>query len=175
MKIGVLSDTHGRLESRVLEAFRGVDRIFHAGDIGSDDILLELSALAPVTAVLGNNDGFPLVGRLREAEWLEAEGVRFLIVHQVGSPERLAPLARKLIEAGRPGVVVFGHTHRPCDRVVGGVRFFNPGGAGPRRFSLARTVAILEVLRSRLKARFVDLDPPPAGGKGPLSPRSGYP
>lgn len=171
----MISDTHSRLESRALEAFEGVDRIFHAGDIGSEEVLLELSAVAPVTAVVGNTDTFPLVGRLRESEWVEAGGLRFLILHQVGSPERPAPSARKLIEAGRPGVVVFGHTHVPCDRVVGAVRFFNPGGSGPRRFGLPRTVAILEIARGRVLARFVDLDPPPAGGKRPFSPRSGCP
>jgi uncharacterized protein len=158
MKIGVISDTHGRLESRVLEAFQGAERIFHAGDVGSEEIITELSAVAPVTAVWGNTDGFPLAGRLKEAEWVEAEEVRFLILHQVGSPERPTEFARKLIEEGRPGMVIFGHTHSPCDRIVGGVRYFNPGGSGPRRFGLPRTIAILKVRGSRVDARLLDLD-----------------
>jgi putative phosphoesterase len=160
MRIGVISDTHGRLEARALESFGGVERIFHAGDVGSEEILAKLASLAPVTAVLGNVDG-PSFAGLKEAEWAEAEGVRFLIFHQLGTPERPTPKARRLIREGRPGMVIFGHTHSPCDRVVEGVRFFNPGGSGPRRFSLPRTVAILEVSGARVEARFVDLDARP--------------
>ncbi|HMC82257.1 MAG TPA: metallophosphoesterase family protein, partial [Candidatus Polarisedimenticolia bacterium] len=79
MRIGVISDTHGRLDSQVLEEFRSVARILHAGDVGSEEVLLELSAVAQVIAVRGNVDGFPLTTRLREAEVVELAGVRLLI------------------------------------------------------------------------------------------------
>ena len=167
MRVGVISDTHGRLESRALEAFEGVARILHAGDVGSPEVLSELAVLAPVTAVLGNTDGFPLAERLRPVEVLDLSGIRFLITHQVKSPESPGEDVARLIEKHRPAVVVFGHTHAPCDRVAGGVRFFNPGGAGPRRFGLPRTVAILELGPSGVKSRFVNLDGPgPSGPEG---------
>jgi len=159
MKIGVLSDTHGRLESRVLEIFRGVRRILHAGDVGNDEVLTELSALAPVTAVLGNTDGFPLSQRLRPVEVLDLAGVRVLIVHDVGRPESPSEVAQRLIREHHPGLVVFGHTHAPYDRVVKGVRFFNPGGSGPRRFALPRTVALMEFTSTGLHTHFIELDP----------------
>jgi len=159
MKIGVISDTHGRLDPRVMEVFRGVDRILHAGDVGGEEILVELGALAPVTAVAGNTDGFPLAERLRETEILDLGGLRVLLTHQVGDPERPSAPLVSLMETTRPGLVVFGHTHAPFDQLIRGVRFFNPGGAGPRRFSLPRTVALLELGPAvGIEARFIPLD-----------------
>jgi putative phosphoesterase len=160
MRIGVISDTHGRLEARVLDLFQGVDRILHAGDVGTEEVLETLESVAPVTAVYGNVDGMPLVERLREAECFEEAGLRFLILHQIGSPERLAESARLRIRERRPDVMVFGHTHAVCDRVVDGIRFLNPGGSGPRRFGLPRTVALLEANRGEIAVRFVEIDPP---------------
>ena len=159
MRIGVLSDTHGRLDSSVLEIFRGVDRILHAGDIGGDEILTELGTVAPVTAVYGNTDDFPLLTQLRESEVLDLGGRRVVLTHQIGQPDRLSPRVSGLIRELRPALVVFGHTHAPCDRIVGGVRYLNPGAAGPRRFSLPRTVALLELEESdRIQVRFMPLD-----------------
>jgi hypothetical protein len=65
-----------------------------------------------------------------------------------------------------PKVVVFGHTHAPFDRVLDGVRFFNPGGSGPRRFGLPRSVALMEVTAAGVEARFVDLDDGSPGARG---------
>lgn len=166
MKIGLISDTHGRLDSRVVEAFAGVDRILHAGDVGGPEILTELSAVAPVTAVAGNTDGFSLAGQLRAWEALVLGGVRFLLIHQVGRPEKPGPGIRRLIDGQRPEVLVFGHTHAPFDRVIEGVRFFNPGGAGPPRFRLPRTVALMEVSSTGIHPRHLLLEadrPDPEG------------
>ena len=159
MRIGILSDTHGRLDAIVLEIFQGVDRILHAGDIGGEEILEELGTVAPVTAVYGNTDGFPMVSKLKASEILEFERERIVLTHQVGHPERLSPEVMDLIEECRPTLVVFGHTHAPFNGVVGGVRFLNPGAAGPRRFSLPRTVALLELgPPDGFQTRFVPLD-----------------
>jgi uncharacterized protein len=159
MRIGILSDTHGRLDSIVLEIFQGVDRILHAGDIGGEEILEELRSVAPVTAVSGNTDGFPLVSTLKASEILEFQPERIVLTHQIGHPERLSPEASELVKEFRPTLVVFGHTHSPLNRVVRGVRFLNPGAAGSRRFSLPRTVALLEVGPSEgVQVQFVPLD-----------------
>jgi uncharacterized protein len=159
MRIGVLSDTHGRLDPIVLEIFRGVDRILHAGDIGEVDILVDLGSVAPVTAVHGNADDFPLRSAYKSFQTLDLISERVLLTHQIGHPERPSAEARDLLQKWRPTLVVFGHTHAPLDRLVGGVRYLNPGAAGPRRFSLPRTVALLELGPPEgVKVRFIPLD-----------------
>ena len=88
MRIGVISDTHGLLRPEVFEVFAEVDQILHAGDIGPADLLIELEAIAPVTAVYGNTDGWDLKARLPQVAELELEGIRIVVTHgnQFGSP-----------------------------------------------------------------------------------------
>lgn len=144
MRLGIISDTHGLLRPEVFETFREVDRILHAGDIGSLDLLAELEAIAPVTAVWGNTDGFDLRGRVPEVVETEIDGFRFLLIHghQFGSPtpealNRAHPAAE---------VILFGHTHRPLLTIVDQVvTVMNPGGAGRRRFDLPASVGIMEL------------------------------
>jgi uncharacterized protein len=157
MKIGIISDTHGLLRAQVFDVFQGVEHILHAGDVGDDDILTELEAIAPVTAVWGNVDGWELRGRVPEVARVELGGVSVVMLHgmQLGSPtpEKAA--------AAHPdaGLVVFGHSHRPLIRQVGSVLAVNPGSAGPRRFKDPVTVALAELADGRATARLVDLDP----------------
>lgn len=157
MRIGIISDTHGLLRAQVFELFAGVGHILHAGDVGDADILTELEAIAPVTAVWGNVDGWDLRGRVPEVARLELGGVRIAMLHgmQLGTPtpEKAA--------AAHPdaGLVVFGHSHRPLVRQVGSVLAVNPGSAGPRRFKDPVTVALAELADGRATARLVDLDP----------------
>jgi uncharacterized protein len=157
MRIGIISDTHGLLRAQVFEVFEGVEHIVHAGDVGNGDILTELEAIAPVTAVWGNVDGWEIRKRVPEVARVELGGVRIVVVHgmQLGSPtpEKAA--------AAHPdaGLVVFGHSHRPVIRQVGPVLAVNPGSAGPRRFKDPVTVAIAELEDGRATARLVDLDP----------------
>lgn len=144
MRLGLISDTHGLLRPEVFEAFRDVDRILHAGDIGPRDILMALEAIAPVTAVWGNTDGFALRGAVPEVVETELDGFRLALVHghQLGvpTPERLC---QAYPEAE---IIVFGHTHRPLLTVVDQVvTVVNPGGAGHRRFDLPASVGIMEL------------------------------
>lgn len=144
MRVGVIADTHGLLRPEVFEVFQGVEHILHAGDIGGEDILTDLEALAPVTAVWGNTDGWELRARLPEVARPELEGFEFVVLHghQLGSPTPEA------LHAAYPDAlgIIYGHTHRPLltliDRVV---TVMNPGGAGRRRFDLPPSVGILEV------------------------------
>jgi len=144
MRLGIIADTHGLLRPEVFPAFRGVDRILHAGDVGRADILTELEAVAPVTAVWGNTDGFDLRRALPEIVEIEIEGFRFLLIHghQLG-----VPTPQKLNRAYPDAeVIVFGHTHKPLLTVVDlVVTVMNPGGAGPRRFDLPASVGIMEL------------------------------
>lgn len=140
MKIGLISDTHGLLRPEVFRALEGVDHILHAGDVGDAEILVELRAIAPLTAVWGNTDGWEIRERVPETARLELGGRTVVVTHghPFGSPTPAA-LAEAHPDAE---LVVFGHSHRPVIRRVGRVLAVNPGSAGPRRFSLPVTVAI---------------------------------
>lgn len=144
MRLGIISDTHGLLRPQVFEVFREVDHILHAGDVGPADILTELEAIAPVTAVFGNTDDWDLRSKLPEIVETRIEGFDFLLIHghQFGSPT-----AEQLHEAYPVAeVIIFGHTHRPLLTTVDlVVTAMNPGGAGHRRFNLQPSVGILEL------------------------------
>jgi uncharacterized protein len=141
MRIGLISDTHGNLRPGVFDALEGVDLILHAGDVGSRDIIVELEAVAPVYAVLGNTDVFALWPGAGELVRLEVEGSRIVLVHghRLGSPtpERLAA------EYPDADIIVYGHTHRQRVDEVAGCLVVNPGAAGPPRFNLRPAVAVL--------------------------------
>jgi putative phosphoesterase len=158
MRLGVIADTHGQLRAEVFDVFAGVDHILHGGDIGPADLLAELEALAPVTAVYGNTDGFDLRARLPQVARIELDGFRIVVTHgdQFGSPTP-AKLNAAFPEAE---ILVFGHTHRPLLTVVDQVvTVMNPGGAGPRRFDLPASVGIMELEPGiPPRARLVPLD-----------------
>ncbi|MGH7562672.1 MAG: metallophosphoesterase family protein [Gemmatimonadales bacterium] len=144
MRLGIIADTHGLLRPEVFDVFGGVDHILHAGDVGPPALLDELAAIAPVTAVWGNCDGFDVRARVPEVVQTRIEGFDFLVVHghQVGvpTPEKLH-LAYPDAE-----IIVFGHTHRPLLTIVDEVvTVMNPGGAGARRFDLPASVGIMEL------------------------------
>lgn len=144
MRVGLISDTHGRLRPEVFRRFDGVDRIVHAGDIGPADLLIDLEAIAPVTAVYGNADGFDVRERVPEIAELDLAGLAVVVMHghQLGSP------TPEGLRAARPGadVIVYGHTHRPLvDESAGGALVVNPGAAGAARFGIPPSLGILTV------------------------------
>jgi putative phosphoesterase len=143
LKIGLISDTHGKLRTQVLELFEGVDVILHAGDIGDLGIISELETLAPVHAVHGNTDDHDVRARYGESVELELAGVKILITHGhlFGSPTPLL-LRRSFPNAD---VVVYGHTHVPLIDREAKPLLINPGAAGPARFRLKPSIALLEV------------------------------
>jgi putative phosphoesterase len=143
MRVGVISDTHGRLRPAVFRHFESVEHILHAGDIGGRDILDELGAIAPVHAVFGNTDGMETRGIVEAVVEIDLAGHAIVVMHghQLGSPTP-AGLARAF---PRAGIVVFGHTHRPLEERIGGQLFINPGGAGAPRFGLTPSIGILEL------------------------------
>ena len=153
MKIGLISDTHNHLDPRVPEIFAGVDHILHAGDVGLSLILAELEQIAPVTAVLGNNDSnLPIP----ETAVVLLGGKKFL-VHHIVTPGYGPPYIQARIEAEAPDVVVFGHTHKTFVQQFGPTLFFNPGYAGQPRFKLERAVALMEISPAGITHRFVPL------------------
>jgi putative phosphoesterase len=157
MRIGVISDTHGLVRPEVFEAFKSVDHILHAGDIGGEDVLAELRAIAPVTACAGNIDGFRC-GDASESARIALGGVRFFITHILDRPRKPRREVVTALAADPADVVLFGHSHLPHDERIGEVRYFNPASAGPRRFDYPVSVGIIEVEQGRASARHVPLD-----------------
>jgi putative phosphoesterase len=146
----LISDTHGLLRPEAIEFLRGSDFIVHAGDICAPEILSRLGALAPVTAVKGNNDRGPWADALRSTEILRVGAVTICVVHD------LADLDVDLSSAG-VRVVVSGHSHKPHIEERNGVLFVNPGSAGPRRFRLPIAAAELLVEGESVTVRITEL------------------
>jgi uncharacterized protein len=157
VKLGIISDTHGLLRAEVFEVFAGVDHILHAGDFGELGILDELAAIAPVTGVWGNVDGWEVRARVPEVAEVELDGARVVVLHgmQLGSPTPEKAAAAYPDAA----LVVFGHSHRPVIRQVGGVLAVNPGSAGRPRFRDPVTLALAEIVDGKVTAHLVQLDP----------------
>lgn len=152
--VGLISDTHGLVRPEVFAALAGVELVLHAGDVGGDDILAELSAIAPVRAVYGNTDPPGEPG-------LEAERVVTLggvSVHVSHGHELGRPTPERLLAAYPQDVLVYGHTHRQLVARAGGGRLVvNPGAAGARRFDLVPCVARLTIAGERAEVALVEL------------------
>ena len=160
MKIVALSDTHAprRWRScppRVAAHLRGADLILHAGDVCTAGVLDELSAFAPVRAVLGNNDGPDVAAwGAPESVQLDLDGLQVAMIHDSGQAAgRIARMRRRFPGAG---LVVFGHSHIPLDQYGGGLRIFNPGSPTDRRRQPHGTIGLLTISAGRLQqARIV--------------------
>lgn len=153
IRIGLISDTHGQLRADVHRALAGVSMILHAGDVCGDEILDELNRIAPTLAVFGNCDA-PDDPRLVERLDVEIGGVRIHVSH---GHELGRPGSAKVAAAYDADVCVYGHTHRQSLERVGERLVVNPGAAGPRRFDLVPTVAILMISDGRAEAELVTL------------------
>ncbi len=136
MAIGVLADTHGLLRPEALRALRGVTHILHAGDVGDSSVLEELRIIAPVSAIRGNIDEHGPCSRLPATEAVELAGRSFYMLHDRHDLD-LDPAAAGF------AAVISGHTHKPLIEWRQDVLYFNPGSAGPRRFSLPITLGML--------------------------------
>lgn len=144
LTLGIISDTHGWLDPAVAEAFAGVDHILHAGDIGQEEVLEQLEAIAPTTAVRGNIDGGPL--RFLPLEVVETFGAtRVAMRHIAGSPKRPNKATRELLGRHRPDVLLVGHSHIPVVARLHGTLWINPGAAGRQGFHDERFAALLHV------------------------------
>jgi putative phosphoesterase len=159
-RIAVISDTHGRLDRRVLEACAGADHIIHAGDVGSSTVLDELARLAAVTAVRGNRDRDVLGADLPDEAFGVVAGLHFVVAHK-----------RRDLKAGHPdpgaeglGLLVYGHTHRPELRYRGHmpgrvpILWLNPGSCmAPLPHDPRPSVALVLVRDGEPDARLVFL------------------
>jgi putative phosphoesterase len=151
-RVGLISDTHGLLRPEVFAAFKGVDLILHAGDVGPDELLDELATIAPLYAVRGNTDavGNP---RLPDSLELEITGVTVHLSHghEIGAtPDRL-------FAAYEADVIVYGHTHRELVTRASGRVAVNPGAAGARRFDLMPCVGLMTIEKGEVEIELVKL------------------
>ena len=157
---GVLSDTPGVLPAAVHEALAGVCRVFHCGDVGSQAVLNELLIIAPVTAVAGNMDPWPLAGALPETLVDRTEFGTLAMAHAAGRAHDNALIAQGLLHhfrASDPRVILFGHSHEAYCRTVGNTLFLNPGSASRPVSGERGSVVVLEYdpASDRLDTRFV--------------------
>jgi putative phosphoesterase len=150
MKIGVISDTHGLLRAEALAALEGCERIIHAGDIGSADILDQLASIASLYVVRGNNDlDAAWAKHIPDLLHFELNGWKTLLVHDIADvPVELDSNVR---------MVITGHSHKPLIEWRGERLYLNPGSAGRRRFKLPVTLALLDVLANSIEPRLVSL------------------
>jgi putative phosphoesterase len=151
VRVGLISDTHGLLRPAALAFLAGSDHIVHGGDVCDAGVLEALAAIAPVTAVRGNNDHGAWASRLPETALFALGEILVYVVHD---------LDRLDIDPGAAGVqvVVSGHSHKPSVERREGVLFVNPGSAGPRRFALPISLGELTITGRAVSARTVELD-----------------
>jgi putative phosphoesterase len=149
--IGVISDTHSRMRESALAALRGSDVILHAGDIGTADVIAALKKIAPVHAIHGNIDMAPLNSKYPATKVIEIRGFIFYMLHN------LRALNLKAKAAGFHAVI-YGHSHKPELYFEDGVLFFNPGSAGPKRFSLPITVGKIKIEDGELLTEIVEIE-----------------
>ena len=149
--VGLISDTHGLLRPEAIRALQGSEVIVHAGDIGKAAVLAALRAMGPVTAVRGNVDTKGWARGLPTAAAIEIDRIRLYVIHDLKELD-FAP------EAAGFRVVVSGHSHRPSLRKRNGVLFVNPGSAGPRRFRLPVSIALLSIRDNAVEVKLETLD-----------------
>jgi putative phosphoesterase len=151
MLVGLISDTHGLLRPEVFTALAGVDLILHAGDVGGQDVLTELSVIAPLHAVYGNTDA-PGEPGLSPQIRLRLEG---LSIHVSHGHELGRPTPERLLARYDEDIVVYGHTHRPLIERADPRLVVNPGAAGPRRFDLKPSVARMTLNAGRAEVELI--------------------
>lgn len=150
MRIGLIADTHGLLRPEALAALRGCTQIIHAGDVGKPAVLDGLRAIAPLAAIRGNVDHGDWALALPERLDLRIAELTLHVLHD------LKQLDRDPVAAGI-GVVIAGHSHQPKVERRDGVLYVNPGSAGPRRFSLPISLAVLELDGGQAQVELINL------------------
>jgi len=148
--VGLISDTHGLIRPEAIQALRGCDVLIHAGDVGDPEVIEQLRALAPTFVVRGNIDKGAWAASLPATEVVEVGGRSIYVLHDLSQLD-LDPVAAGF------AAVVSGHSHQPSIQSRNGVLYVNPGAAGPRRFKLPVTVALLRVTGDAMQPGIVEL------------------
>ena len=150
--VGILSDNHSDWPLHIAESLAGVDAIIHAGDIGPYKLVLDMEAIAPTTAVLGNTDGdMPI----NESAVVTLDGKKFFVQHIV-DPHRLEASLRERLKRIEPDVVVFGHTHEPFCETLGGILFLNPGSVTLPRGGTQPSMVRMTIDNGKITPEFIE-------------------
>jgi putative phosphoesterase len=153
VRVGLMSDTHGFLDSQVLAFFAGCDQVWHAGDIGRLELARELESFAPLRAVWGNIDGPEIRDVYPEVQRFSCGGVKVMMIHIGGYPGRYAKGVGAMLKADTPDLFVCGHSHilkvMPCPRF--GLLHINPGACGRQGFHLEKTVVRFTLEAGKMK------------------------
>lgn len=148
MKIGLISDTHGFLDTKVFDYFAQCDEIWHAGDIGELSVAEQLEAFKPLRAVYGNIDEKDIQIRFPEDLFFKCEGIDVWMTHIGGAPPRYNPRVKKMLPQHKPGIFICGHSHIlriARDAAQNGMLYINPGAAGNHGFHHMKTLVRLEI------------------------------
>ncbi|WP_207431082.1 metallophosphoesterase family protein [Sabulibacter ruber] len=154
MKIGLLSDTHGYMDDRILTLLQGSDEIWHAGDFGTAEVSERLAEVAPIRGVFGNIDGSDVKALHPKTLRFNCEGLDVLMTHIGGYPGKYAPEVRALIKENPPGLFICGHSHIlkvMHDARHGNLLHLNPGAAGRHGFHRVRTMMRFEILEGKVQ------------------------
>ncbi|MCM8800812.1 MAG: metallophosphoesterase [Candidatus Omnitrophica bacterium] len=162
MKIGVIGDTHipdraGRIPLEVLEAFKTVDMIIHTGDLVALDVLEQLKTICPnVKAVWGNMDSFEVRSKLPEKEIVKIGKYKIGIMHGFGHPDNLIMLMHKEFKKDKVDLIIFGHSHRPYNKKIDNILYFNPGSVTDTIFAPFNSFGIIEI-NDKIEARIIKI------------------
>jgi putative phosphoesterase len=148
--VGILADTHGLIRQEAISALQGCDLILHAGDVGKPEVLVALEQIAPLTAIRGNVDHGAWAESLPAQTTVEIHGVRLHLIHDLNDLA-IDPIANGF------SALISGHSHRPSLKIRDSVHLINPGSAGPRRFRLPISIALLVVEDGLLYPTLVEL------------------
>lgn len=154
VKIGLLSDTHGYLDPKVLEHFKDRDELWHAGDIGSSALADALEKFKPLRAVYGNIDDIILQTRYPEDQFFKCEEVDVWMTHIGGVPPNYNPRIKKILKGSAPQIFVCGHSHIlrvKRDPNFKNMLYINPGAAGNQGFHSTKTIVRFEINKSKIE------------------------
>jgi len=154
MKIGLLSDTHNHFDERIYKYFAECDEIWHAGDIGSIELVEKFEAFKPFRGVYGNIDGHDVRAACPEDQWFSIDGVSFWITHIGGYPPRYNKRTREILKSRTPDVMICGHSHIVkviSDPKKNNLLHINPGAAGLQGFHKVKTIMRFEIKKSKLE------------------------
>lgn len=162
MKIGVIADTHipvntSKIPGEIFKHFEGVDLILHAGDLVDLSVLGELEKIAPVEAVFGNMDRGKVRSSLEIKKIIKAGKFKIGLTHGAGPVQGIEERINTIFLKDKVDVIVYGHTHRPENKVRGGILFFNPGSPTDKVFAPYNSCGILEI-GNEIKGKIIRLN-----------------
>ena len=154
MKIGLLSDTHSHLDTKVLDYFKDCEEIWHGGDIGEASVANELEKFKPLRAVFGNIDDKDMQVRFPEDLWFNCEGLTIWMTHIGGAPPNYNPRIKKILKDRLPDIFICGHSHIlriKKDPNYKNMLYLNPGAAGNHGFHNIKTLVRFDVIGKEIK------------------------